>query len=470
MCVRFQKIKSCGMTHPLQAFIPCGKCHQCRKREQNSWLFRLKAEIENLEKGKWYGVFATLTYDEKHIPYIPKLLHKNGVNFERVICFSKKHVRDFADNMRKYLESKGAKEYKDSGIDYRARYIICSEFGESTQRSHYHLLYIVPSFINARELFKKVKEFWTENGFVFPKDFEGGKDKHGYVHKPFVVDDLYKASHYVSKYISKDIAYMSRLDLTKYKKSVILEEKGRWKTKFYRYRGIIHAKLVLNDGKILKKDKKVRLSDYLPFHLQSRCLGKCYIDKVRSKKDEEIVNIIKNGQFFEFETFARPLPRYVINKLLFQVRYGKKDGKRIVRNFSSLFLEKNYREVFKIKVEKAIERIGSFCKMNREKTFRMVADSLAYVGIEREFIYNDPAEMWFERYFVDSFFENDKEFYFASRPNPITKERENEIRKHLKQYCEIMLKVNLSEMENARIAETQDRIKNYIIDKLTSGE
>ena len=75
-----------------------------------------------------------------------------------------------------------------------------------------------------------------------------------------------------------------------------------------------------------------------------------------------------------------------------------------------------------------------------------------------------------EKYFVDSFFEKNQEFYVIPKPKSITKERKNEIKEHLRQYCEIMLKVNLSEMENARITETQDRIKNYIIDKLISGE
>ena len=116
------------------------------------------------------------------------------------MCFSKEDIRRFHTDLRYWLErEKGAK-----GV-HRYKWMTCAEYGEHTKRCHYHTLLCVPKFVEARELFEKVNELWTEKGFIFPKNFEGGVDSHGYSHKPFVVDSVEKASGYCSKYISKDI-------------------------------------------------------------------------------------------------------------------------------------------------------------------------------------------------------------------------------------------------------------------------
>lgn len=275
MCIRSQHIKSVGCTHPVEQFIPCGKCFDCRKRDQNSWLFRLKAEISSLHPTQWYGAFVTLTYNDRSLPHIPRQLCKDDQMTD--MCFSKVHARKFIELVRKYCESFGAV------YDKSIKYMFCSEFGERTQRSHYHALFIVPICVEPHGLFNFVKQNWKKYGFVFPKDFEGGQDGHGYIHKPFVVESLEKAAHYVSKYISKDIAYMSKIDLRRYCRSITLRTAGKYEKRFYRYRGLLYEKLVLRDGKEVKKDEKVKLTDYLPFHLQSRCLGISYIENLKKK-------------------------------------------------------------------------------------------------------------------------------------------------------------------------------------------
>lgn len=464
MCTKYQHIRSSGMYHPQSAFIPCGKCFDCRKRENNSWLFRLKAEIESLPKSEWYAVFCTLTYNDKHLPRIPRILLKNKKDSSD-FCFSKSDVREFSEKVRKFLELKGAKDEK------RSRWLIASEFGESTHRPHYHMLWIVPSFIDSSELFTFVKQIWCNKGFVFPKEFEGGIDSHGYQHKPFVVDDLPKTCKYVSKYISKDIAYMSNIDISKYKKCIILNHAGKFVVKYYRYRGVLRSVVKINNGRKVKKDEKIRLSDYLPFHMQSRSLGKTFCENLLKKGDKCVLDFLENGHFFDYESFARPAPRYIVNRLTLKVRYGKKQDKRVVRYYSSSFLENNYREIFKNKIENLVKRIEHFKKMSRNRLFEICRDYVAYFGVVDKFWLKEPSESWLKRYEVDSFFEDGKEVFITNFPEEqISDKQKEEIYDNLKIYMQIMKMVDSRELENAKIMESNERLKNYIIDALTSSE
>lgn len=462
MCIRSQYIKTVGCTHPVQQFIPCGKCYDCRKRDQNSWLFRLKAEISALDPAKWYGAFVTLTYNDKSLPYIPRQLVKDDAPSD--MCFSKVHARKFIELVRKYCESFGAV------YDKAIKYMFCSEFGEHTQRSHYHALFIVPSFVNPLGLFEFVKKNWQEYGFVFPKDFQGGEDGHGYIHKPFVVESLEKAAHYVSKYISKDIAYMSKIDLRRYRRSITLRNAGKYEKRFYRYRGLLYEKLVLRDGKEVKKDEKIKLTDYLPFHLQSRCLGISYVEDLKKKGDSSILEKIADGEFFVGELFARQLPRYILNKLLFKVRYGKKRSKRVVRYYHSNFLKQNSQKVFACKVTKLVKRLepyARFTKMNLEK---MCTSVLAYYGVSRLFRDADPVVSWLNRYRVDTYFEDGIEKFCRLDINNITDEQNAIVDVYNREYARLMKLVDADELHLASIKQTSSRLVNYIIDSFRSGE
>ena len=462
MCIRSQQIKSVGCTHPTAQFIPCGKCFDCRKRDQNSWLFRLKAEISTLDPSQWYGAFVTLTYNEKSLPHIPRQLCKDEKQTD--MCFSKVHARKFIELVRKYCESFGAV------YDKAIKYMFCSEFGERTQRSHYHALLIVPSCVDPVKLFAYVKQSWSKHGFVFPKDYLGGKDKNGYSHKPFVVESLEKASHYVSKYISKDIAYMSKIDFSRYRRNIVVRSSGKYKKRFYRYRGMLYEKLVLRDGKEVKKDEKIKLTDYLPFHLQSRCLGLSYVDDLKKKGDSSIIGEIAHGEFFLGELFARQLPRYIMNKLLFKVRYGKKRSKRVVRYYHSDFLKQNSQEIFACKVDKLVKRIEPYSCFTKMDLQKMCASVLAYYGVEKLFRDANPVTSWLNRYKVDTYFEDGVEKFYKLTINEISEEENDVVDRHIREYSRLMQLVNSDELHLANIKQTQSRIVNYIIDSFRSGE
>lgn len=90
--------------------VPCGQCTGCRLEKSRQWAIRCIHEA-SLYKD---NCFITLTYSDKHIP-------ENGT-------LVKKHFQDFIRSLRK--RNKGKK----------IRYYHCGEYGDKTNRPHYHAL------------------------------------------------------------------------------------------------------------------------------------------------------------------------------------------------------------------------------------------------------------------------------------------------------------------------------------------
>lgn len=390
------------------AAVPCGTCPTCRKREQLEWAFRLKTELLSLPSDEWYCVFFTQTYNEIHLPHFPRVLlnddgKKKYKNCLTPMCFSKDDVREFHTNLRYWLErEKGCKG------EYRYKWMTCAEYGEHTQRCHYHTLLCIPKFVDARDLFDKVNELWAKKGFIFPKNFEGGLDRHGYMHKPFVVDSVDKAAGYCSKYISKDIAFEESIDRNDFCKCKIIKKK-------------IFDK---RSNTYKEKEKKIRLSDYTCFHLQSRSLGKTFVD---SLSDSEKLDFIKNGYHFVGDEFTNHVPKYMLNKFLFEnyyIKVGTIDPKRYVLTRPTHFFYKNKVAIFKQKVynmQKKLEnfelsyypQIGKFTNELEKRNFDVVRERfnqlsteeiaekiVAYAGLNEQYVNYclTPCEMWFRRF------------------------------------------------------------------------
>lgn len=88
--------------------IPCGKCIGCRIEITDAWAFRCMAEA-SLHKNNH---FVTLTYDDDSLPADESLNHKDW--------------QLFAHRVRKKLGP--------------FRFFMCGEYGDNTQRPHYHAL------------------------------------------------------------------------------------------------------------------------------------------------------------------------------------------------------------------------------------------------------------------------------------------------------------------------------------------
>lgn len=182
--------------------VPCGKCDSCKITRSNSLASRVAHECEKHN----YNIFFTLTYDNKHIPYISKdgnLCSRDGrfvdgLSFSSERLYEKylssiknimsdrpfqpiekfgekvsigvlikydiqnfiKRVRsaveyEFIDN--KKLKSNG-KYYSKSDIGLR--YFVCGEMGTKTFRPHYHGLFHTNDVQVAEFVRKNILESW----------------------------------------------------------------------------------------------------------------------------------------------------------------------------------------------------------------------------------------------------------------------------------------------------------------------
>lgn len=85
--------------------LPCGNCLGCRTARAQEWALRCQLELQDHAQ----AVFATLTYDDEHLPR----------------TLQKEHVSAFLKSLRKRTKEK-------------LRFFASGEYGERTQRAHYH--------------------------------------------------------------------------------------------------------------------------------------------------------------------------------------------------------------------------------------------------------------------------------------------------------------------------------------------
>jgi len=91
-------------------YVPCGKCISCRIARTREWATRILHEASMYE----HNSFLTLTYDDENIP-------ENG-------SLRKKDLQDFIKRLRYHLGSR------------RIKYFGCGEYGDITNRPHYHVI------------------------------------------------------------------------------------------------------------------------------------------------------------------------------------------------------------------------------------------------------------------------------------------------------------------------------------------
>lgn len=92
--------------------VDCGKCEFCLQKKRNAWTFRLMNE----EKESENSIFVTLTYCDEFMPY--------GKNTPSL------HVTD----VQKFFKRLRKKN------DKKIRYFLAGEYGEQTNRPHYHAI------------------------------------------------------------------------------------------------------------------------------------------------------------------------------------------------------------------------------------------------------------------------------------------------------------------------------------------
>jgi hypothetical protein len=98
--------------------FPCGRCLHCKINQRRIWTHRIMLELSCHDD----GCFVTLTYDDDHIPDPPHLQ---------------------SDDLTKYL--KRLRRRYDKPI----RFFAVGEYGDKTERPHYHLALFGVSYLDA---------------------------------------------------------------------------------------------------------------------------------------------------------------------------------------------------------------------------------------------------------------------------------------------------------------------------------
>lgn len=97
-------------------YIPCGKCEGCRADQAMEWGIRITHEAQMHDR----NCFITLTYDDDHIPVDGKI--------------NRRDPQLFVKRLRKHS-------------DRKIRYFLTGEYGETTNRPHYHAIIFGEDFL-----------------------------------------------------------------------------------------------------------------------------------------------------------------------------------------------------------------------------------------------------------------------------------------------------------------------------------
>lgn len=94
--------------------VPCGQCWGCRLEQSRLWALRCMHELKQHE----HAQYVTLTYSDENIPP-HNSLHKP-------------HLQEFYKRLRQKI-------VRDK-LPYKIRHYSCGEYGEKTERPHYHAI------------------------------------------------------------------------------------------------------------------------------------------------------------------------------------------------------------------------------------------------------------------------------------------------------------------------------------------
>lgn len=150
--------------------VPCGKCFECVARRKAQWTFRLEQEALRSTSCS----FITLTYDDDSIKYSDGFLP----------TLEKRDLQLFFKRLRQHCERK-LNHFE------RIKYYACGEYGDQTQRPHYHaIIYNLPlkltkpTYIDAN-LQAELQQVWQNQGavHVLPANTQRFAYTAGYVQK-----------------------------------------------------------------------------------------------------------------------------------------------------------------------------------------------------------------------------------------------------------------------------------------------
>lgn len=307
---------------PKKYQVPCGHCLECRSLMQSEWCIRLSYEINMFYRNGGIGVFLTLTYNDDNLPIFAPLNQS---------AFNHDHILKFLDNVNRYMQ-------RTYGM-YNYKYFLCSEYGKTTQRPHYHVLFLLSSAVDWPTFVEKCRELWSY-GFLFPK-FDGYNyvDNSGLPVSPTLKCGAASAS-YVSKYITKDMSFYGIPSISDY----LDKGSNNYTTPYFK--------------------RKELIKKYLPKHWQSKGIGLSQIDYINLFDKKSIHDALVNGVYEPLSGEVVPLTQYVRNKLSYKnvrsSRISQLTGKCLYDRELTDFGEQNIRFLFDSRVKKEIRKYDEF--------------------------------------------------------------------------------------------------------------
>lgn len=163
--------------------IPCGTCTGCRMEYAENWAVRCV-----LEARQWKNnCVLTLTYDNEHLPKMPKIDITTGEILEENVTLCKEDVQKFFKRLRKTFKEK----YNQDNI----RFFMCGEYGDKNGRPHYHII-LFNCEIPDKKFFK-----YNNNGF---KLYESKEVEKIWGMGDVKINDLsYEMCAYIARYVLK---------------------------------------------------------------------------------------------------------------------------------------------------------------------------------------------------------------------------------------------------------------------------
>lgn len=204
LLIRNRKYRSLSVKTP-NTFIkvPCGLCDECLRKRAKDMYVRARYEVEEAYRNGGVAFMCTLTYGLQLAPTFEHLGKK-------VFCFQKKDVILFMKRLRSNLDRLYKRYYNTSAPDFK--YLVTSEFGTSDEGFHLPHYHLLVSFRNQISLFLFRK--------AFMESLVNRKDNFRYFGPVFQCDllDLSRGGvKYVTKYILKDLNYVSQQNIIKEK-------------------------------------------------------------------------------------------------------------------------------------------------------------------------------------------------------------------------------------------------------------
>lgn len=276
--------------------VPCGQCEQCKTQKVNDWSFRLLEEAKECFRLGGFSIFDTLTYDDKHVPNVGKVLYQLGefsldVNSSicDMLCNSKRDVQLFFKRLRSLYPG-------------TIRYYLVSEYGNDeryTHRPHYHVQFFFPSpTITPEQASKLIRQAW-QNGRTDGIEDKGSK--YFYSKRCFTTFSPYIQNIilYITKYMHKDYNYYNKVV-----EPVIA----------YLHRSLDPNKTNKMSYALKLRERKIK-SHIGNFMLCSKGIGESYLTekhRLFHVKQSHVRLRYPSGKYY-----GLPLPRYYVKKFYY---------------------------------------------------------------------------------------------------------------------------------------------------------